>query len=509
MSFSVVWFKRDLRLHDHAPLCHAVENGAVVPLYIVEPQMWLQPDASRRHWLFIRESLVELRREFRLRNSDLIVRVGDAVSVLQNIREQHGAFSLYSHEETGNAWSYERDKAVAAWCAANSIDWLEFQGSGVKRRLASRDLWSTQRDTYMLSAILSPPAAIEFKELGTEDANTASPLSFYANTLPGTQRGGRSEGLAVLESFLAKRSTNYLRHISKPEPATISCSRLSAHIAFGTLSVREIEQKVKEALSDLDEPSEFAHQSKQKGLTAFLSRLAWRCHFAQKLEQAPRIETHCMHSSFEGMREPHFREDYLEAWKTGHTGYPLVDACMRSLIETGWLTFRMRAMLVSFASYNLWLDWRVTAPYLAGLFTDYEPGIHYSQFQMQSGVTGINTIRIYSPIKQSLEQDPHGSFIKKYIPELRDMDPAFIHEPWKLNLNPPGYPLPIVEQEQSVKFARAQLKAIWMTEGFKATSAKVHARLGSRKRSSRRTSKQRTSVQSKPSSSSQLNLFED
>ena len=120
-------------------------------------------------------------------------------------------------------------------------------------------------------------------------------------------------------------------------------------------------------------------------LSAFLSRLAWHCHFIQKLEQQPDIEFKCMHPAFEGMREPHFREDFFEAWKTGHTGYPLVDACMRSLHENGWITFRMRAMLVSFASYHLWLDWRKTAPFLAQLFTDYEPGIHYSQFQMQSG----------------------------------------------------------------------------------------------------------------------------
>ena len=99
----------------------------------------------------------------------------------------------------------------------------------------------------------------------------------------------------------------------------------------------------------------------------------------------------------------------------------MIDACMRYLQRHGWINFRMRAMLVSFASYDLWLDWRKTSKHLAGLFVDYEPGIHYSQFQMQSGVTGINSIRIYNPVKQQLDHDPNGTFIKRWLPELENI----------------------------------------------------------------------------------------
>jgi len=211
----------------------------------------------------------------------------------------------------------------------------------------------------------------------------------------------------------------------------------------------------------------------------------------QKLEDQPDLDQLCMHQAFEGLREPHHNEAFLDAWCKGQTGYPFIDACMRSLVQTGWLNFRMRAMLVSFAAYHLWLDWRAFGPHLARQFTDYEPGIHYSQLQMQSGVTGINTLRIYNPIKQSYDQDPDGQFIRKWVPELADLSVQWIHEPWKLSSDlhhhtscrvGQDYPFPVVSNEEAMKQARSRMGEARRADNFAEMARQVYRRLGSRNR---------------------------
>lgn len=489
MTTQVVWFKRDLRCHDHAPLAAAAARGPVLALYVIEPQFWQQPDSSSRHWQFIRESLIDLSQALRRVGGELILQTGNLIEVLEKLRLSCGVFELHSHEETGNAWTYARDLEVADWCSDNGIGWYEYPSNGVVRRLGNRDRWAALRNATMAKPQVAMPTVISFAgvpdTLSTMSIPEVADPRFGAST-PRVQRGGRTEGLKVLTSFLDDRSERYMTTISKPGVSARHCSRLSAHIAYGTLSVREIEHALRRRIDHLEGIGDPSSLRWARQLQAFGSRLAWRCHFVQKLEQQPAIETHCMHSAFEGMRENDFRQDWFDAWCEGQTGYPLVDACMRSLHANGWITFRMRAMLVAFASYHLWLDWRRTAPFMARLFTDYEPGIHYSQFQMQSGVTGINAIRIYNPVKQSCDHDPDGRFIRRYLPELRDVPEDYIHEPWLMPTPPKSYPAPLVEHEAAARLAKQRMAAYRRGEEFKAEAAEVYRKLGSRNRPSER-----------------------
>ena len=479
----IIWFKRDLRVYDHAPLMAAAQAGKILPLYIIEPELWRLPDSSRRHWHFIHDSLRDLQADLAAVGTPLVIRIGDATQVLEQLRHELGMFALWSHEETGNGWTYQRDIAVAQWCCANGIPWHELPCNGVVRRLKSHDGWAKLRDARMSTSILSVPhIPTRIENVVSQPLPEKNDRMFGDTNIGSVQAGGRKEAIRTLESFLKERSRYYMQTISKPGVSARHCSRLSAHITFGTLSVREVEQATKAKMRALAGNNDLEAAFFRRNLAAFLSRLAWHCHFIQKLEQQPDIEFKCMHPAFEGMREPHFREDFFDAWKMGHTGYPLIDACMRSLHENGWITFRMRAMLVSFASYHLWLDWRKTAPFLAQLFTDYEPGIHYSQFQMQSGVTGINAVRMYNPIKQSLDHDSQGKFIRRYVPELKTVPDSFIHEPWRMDLPPVNYPLPIVEHEAAIKYARSEISSRWKSQGFREESGAVNQKLGSRNR---------------------------
>ena len=164
---------------------------------------------------------------------------------------------------------------------------------------------------------------------------------------------------------------------------------------------------------------------------------------------------------------------------------------MRSLLHTGWLNFRMRCMLVSFATYSLWLDWRPLTPVLARAFLDYEPGIHFSQVQMQAGVTGINTVRIYSPAKQVKDNDPDGVFLKRWIPELEGVPKRFLAEPHTMKKGAQldagcvigtDYPAPIVEHKTAYQAARDRIWTVRKTAAAREEAQRVYQKHGSRKR---------------------------
>jgi deoxyribodipyrimidine photo-lyase len=428
VQHSIVWFKRDLRVHDHEALWQASRQGPLRCIYIVEPDMWVLPDASRQHYEFIRESLDNLQLQLSGLGGQLEVATGRAIDVFDRLHAEAPFAAIYSHEETGHQTSYQRDIAVAAWCRHRGVAWHQFRQFGVIRGLRSRNGWQ-QHWERLMSAPQWPTPGISCmppRLPGLDSLPSFDDLGLDAWDPPLRQRGGQDMGKRALKAFIAHRSRSYRGGISSPLTASHACSRLSPYLAHGCLSVRETLQSARQRMNDADDAQ------LKKGLHGFISRLYWHCHFIQKLESEPEIEWRNMHRGYDGLREEDWNQRHFELLVAGRTGWPMVDACVEMLRQTGWLNFRMRAMLVSVAAYPLWLHWRPVGLWLARQFLDYEPGIHWSQMQMQSGTTGINTTRIYNPVKQARDHDPEGRFVRRWLPALRNVPDSWIFEPWKM-----------------------------------------------------------------------------
>ncbi len=483
-SRALIWFKRDLRVHDHAPLVAALAHTDALALFVIEPA-WLQsPECDASHVDFALACLAELRDALAARGLPLLVRTGPAADVLVQLHNEVAFTHLLSHEETGPGWSYVRDLQVAAWCKSAHIPWQEFTQTGVVRRLRSRSGWAQRWQArmdaplHLLNGRFTAAVPLDPAALPTLDDLGLAP---HGKAL---QAAGEKAARRMLQSFLQVRGYDYRNALSSPLSAEEGCSRLSPHLAFGTLSMRTVHQATEVAAAHTPD------RALAYALRGFAGRLRWHCHFMQKLEDEPSIEFYNFARACNGLRENEFNDAYFAAWCAGRTGYPMVDACMRSLVATGWLNFRMRAMLVSFASYHLWLHWRSTGMFLARQFLDYEPGIHWSQMQMQSGTTGINTLRMYSPTKQAQDQDPQGLFIRRWVPELARVPLPYLAAPWKMDISVQrmagcligaDYPAPIVDDKQAMQAAKDRMYGLRKTDEAREEAGDVLARHGSRK----------------------------
>jgi len=453
----ILWFRFDLRLQDNETVKKAIIDGTILPIFIFDEEYYKLETSSAFHLQFCIDSIQELEQRFKEQfNAKLNIYYGDTREILKYLIKKFNINEIYSTQQYKNKQLRLLDQEIQILCKENSIEWKIYNHFGVQLNKRNGQTWSKDWNNF----IKTNQCIIDQRAKFLTDDHVIDYLQIKTNKLDTSeiQRGGRTKALELLESFVEYRSENYQQFMSSPITGESACSRLSPYIAFGNISLREIYQRIT--------ANNFSLIQQKKSINAFKKRLAWHCHFIQKFYDEPDIEYENMNAAYNGLRENSFNQKYYEAWKSGMTGYPFIDACMRYLQHKGWINFRMRAMLVSFASYQLWLDWRITSKYLAQLFTDYEPGIHYSQFQMQSGTTGINTIRMYNPIKQSYDQDPEGKFIKKWVPELSEVPDSLVHEPWKLTFLEQQsynfeigkhYPLPIVDNASSTKSAKDKI----------------------------------------------------
>lgn len=482
---NIVWFKRDLRLTDHQPLLRASEDSIpVLLLYFFEPSIMAAPDSDKRHWRFVQESLLDMNNALSKMNLQIQAIDGEVVASLEKLVSVFEVKKIFSHQETGNHISYQRDLAVAGFCQQHNIVWHEYPTNGVIRGLKTRKDFTARWLRTMTAPILS----VDWTKLATASLpdNLLKPFDYRFTANSVFQPGGSSAAHRYLQTFLNARHVNYQKHISKPKDSRKSCSRLSPYLAWGNVSMKEVYQATLHAM---------AQSSNKKSLRFFIHRLHWHCHFIQKFESECRMEFENLNRGFDEIRTE-IDKKLVDAWENGQTGYPLIDACINCVKTTGYLNFRMRSLLVSFFTHHLWQPWQAGAHFLARQFLDYEPGIHYPQFQMQAGTMGVNTIRIYNPVKQSIDHDPEGNFIRKWLPVLQRIPNTHIHEPWRMTSEEQAlagitlgvdYPQPIVVIAETARFAREHL---WRTKNSVAVQSENKGIL--KKHTKRKTEKENT-----------------
>jgi deoxyribodipyrimidine photo-lyase len=467
----LMWFRRDLRAHDNAALFHALKHcQQVLCVFVLDTAILKELPRQDRRVEFIRESLVALDTELRGMAGDpdagLIVCHGDARETVVRLAQTLGVQEVFAnHDDEPQA--IERDAYVRGALANAGIGFQTYKDHVMFERHEVMNLsgksygvftpykkaWLTKAQDpfyfkpypvgkYVRSLAARPPAwrqpVMSLADFGFEATN------LKALHIPTGSAGGR----ALLEDFLT-RIDHY--HETRDFPAVKGPSYLSVHLRFGTVSVRELTHH---AWLRADKGSQ--------GAQTWLSELIWRDFYHQILFHHPHVVTSSFKPDYDAIRWEHGKhaQQLFTAWCEGRTGYPLVDAAMHQLNQSGYMHNRLRMVVASFLVKDLGIDWRWGEQYFALHLNDFDLAANNGgwQWASSSGCDAQPYFRIFNPVSQSEKFDSHGKFIRRYVPVLNGLSDDVIHAPWlatPLELQEAGvtlgkdYPLPIIDHAQA------------------------------------------------------------
>lgn len=449
MNRTIVWFRRDLRISDHAPLHRAALRGAVIPVFIFDRALLHHPETAPARVVFMVECLRSLDQDLQAWGGRLIVRSGDPVQVLPQLIRETGAEGIYAHIDFERIYGRVRDARVNQALTQEGMKIRWFEPLATTSELIPypdyRELWQQE----MAADLVPAPTRVQVPpDVTSEPLPSLSDLGLVADAKP-IPAAGTAAAQQLLQEFLAEKTDRYYWQLSYPSASVTT--GLSPHIKFGAISVRECVQTARRLKSTKD-------QRVQRSCQQLISRLRWGNGFAQRFRYLPQLELRSLYRVFdeEGWE---FDEELYRAWQQGETGFPIVDAAARCLQATGgWqeLNFRSRALYASFLGNLLGMDWRYGALHFMRHLIDGDCPIDHYQWAMQAGVTHCvdkTWTRIYNPEQVAVDRcDPEGSFIKRWVPELKYLPAACLGAP------PPtkGYPAPILNYKQARK-QRVQL----------------------------------------------------
>lgn len=473
----LVWFRRDLRVTDHTALHQAIQQGAtVVPFFIISDETIRTQNMGAPITHFFFESLRALQGNLAHLGGGLVIRRGDFLTEIEKLSAETGAKALFFNKDyEPNALA--RDQRVTAFLSAKG---LEVQSFKDQVYFEERELLTASGTPYTVftpysrawrnkahqipmpsKAPFHVPIPSNFHELYSDFIPSLAELKLRVQPYTLLSTPGEKAGREAIKAFLAESVQQYKNQ--RDFPAKPGTSLLSPHLRAGTISIRTLYWQLQDLLAKADETSAIQ-------IETYLNELIWRDFYHQILFNFPQVATQNFKTNFDTVawrNDPH----EIQAWKTGQTGYPIVDAAMRQLVKHGWMHNRLRMITAMFLTKHLLTHWQIGEAFFAHHLIDFDLAANNGgwQWSASTGTDAQPYFRIFNPIEQAKKFDPEGHFIRQYLPELAKVPPAYVHAPWEMPLSlqkamgciiGQAYPFPIVEH----KFARERALAAFKQE---------------------------------------------